>query len=203
MKRRDFIINSLKLGGILCSGLGISQIAEILMNLEHKASASEAMLYSAGLPIVQNYFSFTDLVQRQITNKIIVHHSAIERDITAADVHRIHQQNGWAGIGYHMFIHANGLIETGRPLSCMGAHTYGYNEDSIGICLNGNFDIQEPTQLQIESAEKLIGVLCNIYNLTPNNVTIFGHRDFNATKCPGDNLYSQLDTIRSLAAKNM
>ncbi|HRM59675.1 MAG TPA: N-acetylmuramoyl-L-alanine amidase, partial [Megamonas funiformis] len=70
------------------------------------------------------------------------HHSAIggNDDITAADIHRIHLQNGWSGIGYHMFIRKSGLIETGRPLEDIGAHTYQHNNSSIGICLSGNFN---------------------------------------------------------------
>lgn len=65
--------------------------------------------------------------------------------------------NGWANIGYQYIINngkirpdyyldsMNGAIEIGLPIdgdmrpesSEIGAHAYGYNSDSIGICLIG------------------------------------------------------------------
>ena len=167
-----------------------------------RSKAADYTLYASDLPIVENYFNFTSLSTRPRTSQIIVHHSAIggNDDITAADIHRIHLQNGWSGIGYHMFIRKSGLIETGRPLEDIGAHTYQHNNSSIGICLSGNFNDEMPTDMQIASASKLIGLLCQMYSLSPNENTVFGHRDFNATACPGENLYADLYHLRHMAS---
>lgn len=199
MNRRDFILKSIKLGGALLAGGGITTLAAMLS--PDNAKAADYTLYTSDLPIVENYFSFTSLSERRKTSRIIVHHSATTGDdVSAADIHRMHLQNGWSGIGYHMFIRKSGLIETGRPLADIGAHTYRYNNNSIGICLAGNFNNEMPTDMQLASAGKLIGLLCQMYNLRPNESTIFGHRDFNATACPGENLYADLYYLRQTAS---
>lgn len=166
---------------------------------EKVCEAYDYTLFTSGLPITETHFSFSSLSVRSLTDAIVVHHTAATADLTAADVHRIHRQNGWSGIGYHLYIRKNGLIETGRPLEDMGAHTYGYNNDTIGVCLSGNFNEEYPSDAQMESASKLIGLLCQMYSLNPQQGTIYGHRDFNATACPGDNLYTQLPQFREFA----
>lgn len=200
MNRREFILKGLKLGGAILAGSSALTTLASLLNAD-KAKAADYTLYASDLPIVENYFNFTSLSERRFTRQIIVHHSATTGDdVSAADIHRIHLQNGWSGIGYHMFIRKSGLIETGRPLADIGAHTYRHNNSSIGICLAGNFNNEMPTDMQMSSASKLIGLLCQMYGLNPDEGTIFGHRDFNATACPGENLYADLYYLRQTAA---
>lgn len=208
MNRREFILKGLKLGGALIAGAEISKVLSSVANIDFtgkqtaQAADFEHILLNSGLPVAENSFNFTSLALRKATNQIIIHHSAIggRDDITAADIDRIHKQNGWAGIGYHMFIRKSGLIETGRPLEDIGAHTYRHNNTSIGICLSGNFNNEMPTDMQMLSATKLVAVLCQMYSLFPNEYTVFGHRDFNATACPGDNLYADLYNVRQSAS---
>ena len=73
----------------------------------------------------------------------------------------------------------------------MGAHCENYNSVSIGICLEGNFEIEQPTEKQLTSLSELIQYLKKKYG----NVQIVGHRDLNATACPGKNLYSKLGSV--------
>ena len=208
MNRREFLFKSLKLSGAILAGSELYKLFSSFLNIpigkENIAHASELdyELTHSGLSIVENDFNFSSLVTRPTTSQIIIHHSAIggRDDITAADIDRIHKQNGWSGIGYHMFIRKSGLIETGRPLVDIGAHTYQHNNNSIGICLSGNFNNEMPTDMQMQSATQLIALLCQMYSLFPNEYTIFGHRDFNATACPGDNLYADLYSLRQDAS---
>ena len=204
MNRREFILKGLKFGGALAVGGGLYSALSSMMGLGEKVChAYDYTLFTSNLPVVENHFSFSSLSYRSLTDALIVHHTASTADLTAADVHRIHRQNGWSGIGYHMFIRKDGLIETGRPLDDVGAHTYGYNNDTIGICLSGNFEVEYPTDAQIQSASKLISLLCSLYNLNPNSGSIYGHRDFNATACPGNNLYADLPNLREFAANHL
>lgn len=201
MNRREFILKGLKLGGALALGGGLyTALSEIINPGGSVCHAYDYSLFASGLPIVDSNLSFSSLSLRSATDAIIVHHTASTADLTAADVHRIHQQNGWSGIGYHLFIRKDGLIETGRPLEDVGAHTYGYNKDTIGVCLSGNFNVEYPSDAQLESATRLIGLLCQIYSLNPDAGTVYGHRDFNATACPGDNLYADLPNLREYSA---
>lgn len=152
--------------------------------------------------IVPTNLKFTEtLIPRKLTNLIIVHHvGGTDRDVSAAEIHQWHLANGWAGIGYHFLIHKNGMIEQGRPLYAIGAHCYGYNQTSVGICSAGDFDISFPTKNQIDSASHLIAYLCQKYGLKPDSRTVLGHRDLNQTECPGQNYYSQLEALRKKTA---
>ena len=49
----------------------------------------------------------------------------------------MHIRFGWEGIGYHKIIRRNGDIENGRPEFWIGAHVYGKNNVSLGVCLIG------------------------------------------------------------------
>ncbi len=116
------------------------------------------------------------------TKYIVVHHSQVTSRHTVKDIHRWHQNRGWAGIGYHFFIDKEGGIHNGRPVWAIGAHTYGYNKCSIGICLEGNFNIQLASEKQIDSAALLITLLGIEYD----GAVIVRHSDLAKTrKCPG------------------
>lgn len=64
-------------------------------------------------------------------------------------------------IGYHVLIHKNGNISWLRPLDKRGAHCYGYNSKSIGICLAGNKQFTEIQRsslaLVIDEIETFLG----------------------------------------------
>lgn len=141
---------------------------------------------------------FTSLAARGDTNLIILHHTGNpwDDDLSAEDIHRMHQAEGWSGCGYHYIVRKNGEIEEGRPEWAIGSHALGYNSHSIGVHICGNFEISTPTDAQIESASYLIGWLCDRYGLVGDADHIKGHRDLMATLCPGQNLYDIIQTIR-------
>lgn len=58
-------------------------------------------------------------------------------DVSASDIHAMHLGFGWHGIGYHRVIRRDGKVELGRPEYWVGAHVYGHNEESLGVCLIG------------------------------------------------------------------
>ena len=105
----------------------------------------------------------------------------------AFDIHKLHLSFGWDGIGYHKVIKRNGVIENGRPEFWIGAHVYGHNKNSLGICLIGK---DKFTKNQFLSLKKLIIKWKKKYP----NVEILGHSDFNNTKktCPNFDVKSWL-----------
>ncbi|MBQ9479422.1 MAG: N-acetylmuramoyl-L-alanine amidase [Selenomonadaceae bacterium] len=139
------------------------------------------------------------LERRRRTDAVVIHHVGnTDKNINAAAIHRWHRKNGWAGIGYHYIIRKDGSIERGRPLDAVGAHTYDHNDNTVGICVVGNFELSRPTSEQFRAAEKLVGAICRNYDITPNDKTVFGHKDFCKTTCPGIYLYKWLpDIIRN------
>jgi len=66
-----------------------------------------------------------------------------------------------------------------------GIHCYGHNFESIGVALCGNFVNDTPTYFQLSTLSQEIQRL----KLKFPNIQVLGHRDFNATTCPGPNLY--------------
>lgn len=112
---------------------------------------------------------------------IVVHCSATRPslDIRAADINRWHKARGWGGIGYHFVITRAGDLDHGRHLGEVGAHVYGHNRTSIGICLVGGV-AEDNTQAennfrpaQFATLRSLLNQLREFYPRT----RICGHRD--------------------------
>ena len=153
-------------------------------------------------PSIKDYgLNFRSLTERDDTDLIVIHHTGdpIDDDLSAEQIHQIHLNNGWAGCGYHFIIRKDGTVEQGRPRWAIGSHAEGYNWNSVGIHVCGNFELVDPTVEQIESLAYLVGWLCDLYDLTPTADYVVGHRELNATACPGYYLYNILQTIRGKA----
>jgi N-acetyl-anhydromuramyl-L-alanine amidase AmpD len=150
--------------------------------------------------IKETNLTFGPLQERTITNLLVLHHIGdIDRDVSAAEIHKWHLEKEWSGIGYHYVIRKDGTTERGRPRNNIGAHAQGFNSRSIGINIVGDFEQSTPNPAQVESAAMLIAELSNIYCLTPTPETVVGHHDLMATTCPGQNLYNILQDIRGKA----
>ncbi len=130
---------------------------------------------------------------------LIIHHGA--GDWSFDKVNKSHT-NKWGfisslgyGIGYQYFIEYGGKVYQGRRDNEKGAHTVGntpgyYNSNSIGICLQGNMEVERPTEWQIGALRELIERKRKEYEIP--NKRIIGHREVSATLCPGKNLYKWL-----------
>ena len=115
---------------------------------------------------------------------LIIHHSAISRAKNSEQfdaINNYHKRKGWGMIGYHFLIEPNGRIRVGRLENQIGAHCIGRNHDSLGICLTGNFDIEDPTKEQEKSLKILLSDLLKEYP----KAQIKYHRNFANKSCPG------------------
>lgn len=109
---------------------------------------------------------------------------------SAAEIRGWHLKKGWRDIGYH-FVILNGVVRPNFLISCMdgsievgrrldedlyleemeaGAHTLGYNKNSIGICLIGK---ETFTDRQFESLVLLLESLMARYELDMD--AVLGH----------------------------
>ena len=95
-----------------------------------------------------NLFFNEALTPRTKTDYIILLHSGVQSRHTAQDIHQWHKNKGWAGIGYHYFISKEGVIFGCRQRNTIGAHTKGYNQNSIGVCFEGDFNKEAMTDAQ-------------------------------------------------------
>ena len=128
---------------------------------------------------------------RQI-NKIIVHCSATRegQDVTVETIRKWHVEGrGWSDIGYHFYIDIFGNIQKGRDIAKMGAHTKGYNRNSIGVCYAGGVeeDGKTPKDTRLDcQKEALTAVLRTLKAMYPEAV-IHSHNDFANKACPSFN----------------
>jgi len=142
-----------------------------------------------------------------------------------ARYHRDH--NGWNDIGYNFLVDQYGQIFEGRAggidLAIVGAQTQGFNSVSTGIACIGTFSSLAPPPAAMDAIARVLGWKLSLHGVpiqgavtvtsaggesnlyssgTPVTFQrISGHRDGNATSCPGDVLYSQLPDLRIRAAQ--
>jgi N-acetyl-anhydromuramyl-L-alanine amidase AmpD len=117
---------------------------------------------------------------RDSTDFIILHHAA--GDGSAEDVHNYHKKvKGWSGIAYHFYVDKLGGVTKGREIEWNGGHTTGYNQSSVGICFEGNFEADEMSAQQLKAGAALLQMLREKYPAAK----ITTHGALNATACPG------------------
>jgi hypothetical protein len=121
--------------------------------------------------------------------------------------------NGWSDIGYNWLIDPSGTIYQGRAWvdsndNALGAHFCGFNRNTMGVCMLGDFTSITPTDAALKSLVRLLA-----YRASANGIdvrarsfhassgrdlnNISGHRDGCSTECPGDALYPLLPTLRN------
>ncbi|MEW9052712.1 MAG: peptidoglycan recognition family protein [Neobacillus sp.] len=136
------------------------------------------------ITIKPNHFHFIEpFEEMEKIEKLVIHHTS-RVDFTAEITHLFHQnERGWSGIGYNYFIEKDGTIVEGRGLH-VGAHAYGYNRNTLGICATGDFDIEQPTKAQMTTLIEICQHFMEKYQLQVQDVV--GHRElgFDLT-CPG------------------
>jgi len=141
-------------------------------------------------------------------------------------MYRYHTHNlGWSDIGYNFLVDRFGRIWVGRAGGARrpvrGAHTLGFNGASCGVSVIGNFETTKPNKRVLASVAALAAWKLDRYGRNPRGriwVTsegsdnypagrrvrlrvIDGHRDTNATACPGRHLYEALPRIRRRARR--
>lgn len=164
----------------------------------------------------------------------IVHHTAGSNDYTREQsaeivrgIYAYHAQTlGWCDIGYNVLVDKYGQIFEGRAggldRNVQGAHTGGFNEDTVGLAMMGDLNQIAPTPEMVQSVGNFLGWRLKVAQLDPRGQgtlvsqyfdgsrygageavtmpTISGHRDFGNTECPGTYGYEALPQIRDIAA---
>lgn len=124
---------------------------------------------------------------REIT-RIILHCSATPegKDFTVADIDRWHKALGWQGIGYHYVVYRDGSVHNGRDIAVAGAHTSGYNKNSIGVCYIGGvaIDRKTPKDTRTPAQRRALRVLVEQLKKQFPKATVHGHYEFAAKACP-------------------
>lgn len=124
---------------------------------------------------------YTWLKEDWITD-ISVHHYAGQGDpYKASRIHTV--ERGWNNIAYIDFIDFDGTLYECLPKYAKGNHNGTNNSEAIGICLNGDFTKQAPTNEQITT---LIRRVRYYKSKLPNLRYLMGHKEYRGhTACPG------------------
>lgn len=131
--------------------------------------------------IINANLKFGVLTKRSSTKRIIVHHSAGHGTIES--IHKLHSSYGWGGIGYHFYVRQDGKIYQGRPIDKIGAHSAGSNYNSVGICFEGNFEVEQMSEAQKKAGREIVEYVKKQYGITQ----VQRHSDVCRTACPGKN----------------
>ncbi|WP_426364184.1 peptidoglycan recognition protein family protein [Streptomyces sp. E-08] len=162
-----------------------------------------------------------------------VHHSATGNNYTCSkapsvlrSIYRYHVlSSGWRDFGYNFAVDKCGNIYEGRAggvaKPVLGAHTLGFNTNSMGIAVLGTFTKSSPPAAVVTAVARLTAWKLGLHGVNPKGVSylvsgggnrfkkgttvrfnaIAGHRDGFATECPGARLYGKLGTARTSSAK--
>ncbi|NIZ91501.1 N-acetylmuramoyl-L-alanine amidase [Kineococcus rubinsiae] len=164
----------------------------------------------------------------------VVHHTADGGSYGRADVaavmrgmYRYHTVSlGWSDLGYNFVVDRFGGIWEGRAggtnLPVVGAHAGGFNTDTFGVSMMGDFTSVAPSAETLESVARVIAWKLSMYDLSAKGSavltsagggtarykagttvtlrTINGHRDVGFTACPGNVGYTKMDSIRTRVA---
>lgn len=133
--------------------------------------------------IRMNHLEFRNPLTARAKTEFLVYHHAKAINCTLEDIHSWHIQNGWSGVGYHFFIRKDGTVYEGRPIWAMGAHVSGYNDCSLGVCFEGDFEVEQMTNEQIKAGIELALYVRNQYP----NIRLCRHKDLGQSECPGKN----------------
>ena len=136
----------------------------------------------------------------RVINKIIIHCAATPegKDYTVEQIRQRHttpkpKANGWKDIGYHFVIYRDGSVHPGRPIEQIGAHTSGYNANSIGICYIGGCAKDGKTPKDTRTTEQkaaLVKLVTELRRRFPN-ASVHGHNEFANKACPSFNVQKE------------
>ncbi|MEU4350346.1 peptidoglycan recognition protein [Streptomyces sp. NPDC023838] len=162
-----------------------------------------------------------------------VHHTASGNNYRCSQapsilrgIYRYHVlSSGWRDIGYNFAVDKCGNIYEGRAggvaKPVLGAHTLGFNTNSMGVAVIGTYSSANPSAAALDALARLTAWKLGLYGVNPKGTThltsgggnlyrkgrsvrlnvISGHRDGFATDCPGARLYKKLGKARSSSAR--
>ncbi len=166
---------------------------------------------------------------------VTIHHTAGSNNYSqaaaAGQMRGIYQYHaatlGWCDVGYNAIVDKYGTIYEGRAggleNAVRGAHAGGFNQNTWGIAMIGDYDVIEPPAEMIRAVGELTGWRAAASGFAPKGEdthysegtsftkfpygaavslpNVFAHRDVGLTSCPGRYGYAQMDTIRQIAAE--
>ncbi|XP_038118226.1 peptidoglycan-recognition protein SD [Culex quinquefasciatus] len=141
-----------------------------------------------------------DLLQLPV-QKVIIAHTATEGCTTKSQcvfmvsrIQRFHMapdSKNFSDIAYNFLVGADGNIYEGRGWDKRGAHTKGFNKDSICVAFIGTFNDEAASEPQLRAARRLIAMGVEQGTIDPR-YQLCGQRQLAPFSSPGEKLYQQI-----------
>ncbi len=116
--------------------------------------------------------------------RIIVHHTATPPNVTVQRIAEFQVKNrGLPGIAYHFCVTDQGRVFQTQYLETVSAHAGAHSQDSVGVCLIGNFMNAAPPKTQLNATAPLLAQIATMLGLSADQ--IFGYNEIVTTGSPG------------------
>ena len=129
---------------------------------------------------------------------IVIHCSATRSNVHLSPerLDAMHRKRGFRCCGYHFYITRDGLVHAMRPVEEVGAHAYGFNAASIGICYEGGLDPQgKPCDTRTSEQKDMLRSLVARLKMEFGIRRVVGHRDL-SPDLNGDGMISPEEWIK-------
>ena len=169
----------------------------------------------------------------------VVHHTAGTNSYTKAQsddvvrgIYAYHTKTlGWCDVGYNFLVDKYGQVFEGRyggiDKAIQGAHAGGFNKNTFGISMMGNYDVVEPPAAALQAMASVIAWKFSLAGINPSGRTTLTSAGGSSTKygagtalavdtvtshgivsggytaCPGRYLAAKLGALRTLVVKAM
>jgi uncharacterized protein with LGFP repeats len=163
---------------------------------------------------------------------VTIHHTSESNDYSPEQsagivrgIYAYHARTqGWGDIGYNALVDKYGTIFEGRAggldRNVVAAHAGGFNRETFGIAMMGNYTVIPPSTETMNSVAALAAwKLGGLYQDPRQQVeltssgggtsripkgqsttvpALFAHRDVGRTTCPGDAAYAMMEPLRAM-----
>lgn len=225
----DLRVRATVIDGLGLSGEGEQRTVRVTGSIAEAAGSRPSVVSRAGWGANESWVRKSPSISTSVT-RAVVHHtghaaSSVANSYSRAEApalirsfQRYHTQTlGWSDIGYNLLIDRFGTVYEGRAggldRGVIGAHASGYNANSFGVSVIGNFTSQDASSAAYESLANVIAWKSAIHRMDPLGTSartykgnrlraVHGHRDVGQTSCPG-RINDRLWWVRSKAAERM
>jgi hypothetical protein len=116
--------------------------------------------------------------------RIIIYHTATPANVTVERIARFQVQNkGVPGITYHFCVGPEGRVFQTQYLETVSTHAGEHSQDSVGVCLIGNFMAAPPPKAQLNATAPLLAQVAKMLGLSADQ--IYGYSEIITTGSPG------------------
>ena len=126
--------------------------------------------------------------KRKSTDYCVIHHtgeSVLQSVEVLNEFYKNRTDGDYLGIGYHFYVRKDGKVYKCRDIWAQGGHCYKWNDVSVGVCFEGNFEVEQMGDAQFNAGVETLKYVKGLYP----NIKFGKHKDFkyNHTDCPGKN----------------